>query len=452
MVFSSGEIEKLGFLNRTAELCNIFFNNNDLNGSEFDIFVDYKKDDFILDFKKFIFELDLRLIESDVAVDLVKSAVKKLNDDLENVMINKDFDHSYANFILCFIRFFSTPLSGMVGGNSVNDILDYFSQDFRGFYVKIRSIASRYYKLNDKKIDLNNSLVILEDKIKKLSLRLDAQEKILKNEAKDSLNPIIGNLVKDTNDISDKFKSELLKIQAVSISNLKEQVEKLENDINDTNHDFKASYKDYDTLKKMINLKGELQVTDHYKNRAFWERITYWFMTTGTFSIIILSICLALKGLDEYKQQTSVSVSELIEKYKDQPVDKIEKLYSAAQNHALIYLILRLLFSVLLFSSIIYTSRVAYRAYIHMRHSENMMLKLATLRPFINQLDEAERNQIHKDLVPDYFGKDAGMVDGVNEKFKDLPANVSAVAMKAIEQIGSGGGNSEGKNDKKEEA
>jgi hypothetical protein len=87
-----------------------------------------------------------------------------------------------------------------------------------------------------------------------------------------------------------------------------------------------------------------------------------------------------------------------------------------------------------------------------MRHSENMMLKLATLRPFINQLDEEDRNQIHKDLVPDYFGKDAGMVDSTNEKFKDLPANVSAVAMKAIEQIsGSGSNSSTEKNGKKSE-
>ncbi|MFW2014659.1 hypothetical protein [Acinetobacter bereziniae] len=66
-----------------------------------------------------------------------------------------------------------------------------------------------------------------------------------------------------------------------------------------------------------------------------------------------------------------------------------------------------------------------------------MMLKLATLRPFINQLNETERNQIHKDLVPDYFGKDAGMVDSMNEKFKDIPSNVSAIAIKAIEQISS---------------
>ncbi|MDC4685463.1 hypothetical protein NQ809_17140, partial [Acinetobacter baumannii] len=130
----------------------------------------------------------------------------------------------------------------------------------------------------------------------------------------------------------------------------------------------------------------------------------------------------------------------------------IEKIFQAQQNNALTYLVLRLALSILLFSTIIYTSRVAYRAYIHMRHSENMRLKLATLRPFINQLEEEERNQVHKDLVPDYFGKDAGLVDSQGERFKDLPTNISAVAMKAIEQI-SGSSNSSGteKNGKKPE-
>ncbi len=453
MLFTKEDIDKLGFLSNTAELCNTFFEHirEELIIILNNIYSDYKINEFLNDFKKFLNELDLRLIESKTAVSLVKKNVLHFNDDLKYVLSDNDVSYLSIRFISCFVNFFRKPLGGMMGGSSINDMLDYCSQDFRDFYIRLNEISSKYNKINNK-MDVYNSVVILEDKIKKLNFRLEAQEKILKNNVNDSLNPIINKLVRNTNELSDKFKNELLQIQAVSISNLKELVEKLEKDVNDTNNDFRASYKDYDTLKKMINLKGELQVTDHYKKRALWERITYWVMTTGTFAIIILSICLAMKGLDEYKNQTSMPVSKLIEEYKDQPVDKIEKLYSAAQNHALIYLILRLLFSVLLFSSIIYTSRVAYRAYIHMRHSENMMLKLATLRPFINQLDEAERNQIHKALVPDYFGKDAGMVDGVNERFKDLPANVSAVAMKAIEQIGSGGGSSEGKNDKKEEA
>lgn len=236
-------------------------------------------------------------------------------------------------------------------------------------------------------------------------------------------------ILKDFNDEINRSKANFKK-------DVEDEVAKFKVNFSKVDTDFKNSVKDFEILKKFINAKGEKEITDHYKNKAKWERVTYWVMTFVTFGIIILSVCMALKGLDEYKVKANISVETLLEKYKDQPVEKIEKIYGAVQSSALTYLVLRLIFSVLLFSSIIYTSRVAYRAYIHMRHSENMMLKLATLRPFINQLDESERNQIHKDLVPDYFGKDAGLVDGASEKFKDLPANVSAVAMKAIEQIG----------------
>lgn len=71
-----------------------------------------------------------------------------------------------------------------------------------------------------------------------------------------------------------------------------------------------------------------------------------------------------------------------------------------------------------------------------------MKLKLSSLRPFINQLEPDDRKQIHKDLVPDYFGKDAGMIDVAGEKFKDFPTNVSAVVMKAMDHANDALGNS----------
>ncbi|MDP9804534.1 hypothetical protein [Acinetobacter calcoaceticus] len=301
------------------------------------------------------------------------------------------------------------------------------------------------YGLDLTKNSTNNRLydrvVLLEEQLKKLTNEVNFNS----NQISETVDGFVlkkeEDFDKQLNDLIDTLRSSLNSIHNKYENEIKGKVENLDTLVNQTDQDFKSTFNDYNQLKGLVNIKGEMLITDHYKNRAFWERITYWVMTVGTFLIIILSICLALNGLDEYKEKTDIPVTALIEKYKDQPIEKVEKIYSAAQENALIYLILRLIFSVLLFSSIIYTSRVAYRAYVHMRHSENMMLKLATLRPFINQLNEDERNQIHKDLVPDYFGKDAGMVDSANEKFKDLPANVSAVAMKAIEQISGGGNN-----------
>jgi hypothetical protein len=304
---------------------------------------------------------------------------------------------------------------------------------------------------NDNK-KLYDRVVLLEEEIKRLYKELRISSAQIKETVDGFVLTQQDYFNEQLNSLIDSLRSSLGSIHNKYESEVKGKVENLEALVDLTDQDFKSTFNDYNQLKGLVNIKGEMLITDHYKKRAFWERITYWAMTIATFIIIILSICLALNGLNEYKAKTDVPVTTLIENYKDQPVEKIEKIYSSAQTNALIYLVLRLIFSVLLFSSIIYTSRVAYRAYVHMRHSENMMLKLATLRPFINQLDEEDRNQIHKDLVPDYFGKDAGMVDSTNEKFKDLPANVSAVAMKAIEQIsGSGSNSSTEKNGKKSE-
>ncbi|MDC4908985.1 hypothetical protein NQ998_18315 [Acinetobacter baumannii] len=62
--------------------------------------------------------------------------------------------------------------------------------------------------------------------------------------------------------------------------------------------------------------------------------------------------------------------------------------------------------------------------------------------------------QIRKNLIPDFFGKDAGNIDSNNESFKDLPSNVSALAAKAIEQVGNNIGtkSTTEKNDKKSES
>ncbi|WP_151750150.1 hypothetical protein [Acinetobacter seifertii] len=322
------------------------------------------------------------------------------------------------------------------------------STDLVYFFDLIGKIIN-FNNLSESNSALENKILLVEDRVNRITKRVEDQEILLKKESSLFFKNEFDDMYKEIKKNCEARVIRLNELQLRYTYSLEEDIKNLQKDlnnliilVNNAESDFKNTYEDYEILKKMVQAKGEQQITDHYKNRAFWERVTYWTMTAVTFLIIILSIFLALNGLNEYKKKTDIPVSSFIKQYKDQPIEKIEKIYSFAQENALIYLVLRLIFSILLFSSIIYTSRVAYRAYVHMRHSENMMLKLATLRPFINQLGEEDRNQIHKDLVPDYFGKDAGMVDSANEKFKDLPANVSAVAMKAIEQISGGGNNS----------
>ncbi|MDH2596892.1 hypothetical protein [Acinetobacter baumannii] len=455
MLFNKDEIENLKFCGEIAEYLNDYNEKATSSIKSSKDFFNIEDNKPLESFKNIILSLDgvVNRICKDSEIDTIKDIFNNFCKNFKETKANYKFENFVDSFVLDLFNFIKDLFDNKIlfDSQAYSLSIDYIN------LIKEQLIA--FNNLRNSNINMNRTptlherVVLLEDEIKRLYKELNISSAQIKETVdgfvlaqqeyfNDQLNSLIDNLRSSLGSIHNKYESEV-----------KGKVENLETLIDQTDQDFKSTFNDYNQLKGLVNIKGEMLITDHYKKRAFWERITYWAMTLATFIIIILSICLALNGLNEYKEKTDMPVTNLIENYKDQPIEKIEKIYSAAQENALIYLVLRLIFSVLLFSSIIYTSRVAYRAYVHMRHSENMMLKLATLRPFINQLKEDERNQIHKDLVPDYFGKDAGLVDTANEKFKDLPANVSAVAMKAIEQIsGSGSSSSKEKNNKKPES
>ena len=172
------------------------------------------------------------------------------------------------------------------------------------------------------------------------------------------------------------------------------------------------------------------------------EKKTYWRATTFSILLILSSLSLLAWGLiDYYHDYISTSSCLNNEDFKS-CVARLETIRDITKKIGISFFIMRFVFSLLLFLTVIYTSRIATRAYSHWRHSENMHLKLSSLEPFITELPKEVRHEIHRELIPDYFGKDAGLVEITNEKFKDLPANVSAVAMKAIEQISVSGSNS----------
>ncbi|MCU4553763.1 hypothetical protein KTI87_14060 [Acinetobacter nosocomialis] len=454
MLFSEKEIEDLKFCSDIARYLNKY-DYKDVTSKKGiqKLYSLHNKFDFLEFLRNIILGIDgvvNHIANKDELGNLRKYFSNFLN---SNININKNFEYRLDLFALDLYEFVTNLFEVKQLFN--NEKYEEFVNEINLIRNQLLEFIDLYSSQPKNNIEnrLYDRVVLLEENLKKLSNEVKLNSKKINETAEGLILTHEENFKNKLNDIIDGLRSSLSNIHTKYENEVKTKVESLDNLVNQTDDDFKSTFNDYNQLKGLVNIKGEMLITDHYKKRAFWERITYWAMTVVTFIIIIISICLALNGLKEYKEKTDLPVTTLIEKYKDQPIEKIEKIYSAAQTNALIYLVLRLIFSVLLFSSIIYTSRVAYRAYVHMRHSENMMLKLATLRPFINQLEEEDRNQIHKDLIPDYFGKDAGMVDSTNEKFKDLPANVSAVAMKAIEQIsGSGSNSNTGKNDKKPES
>ncbi|PJF05306.1 hypothetical protein CVD06_03050 [Acinetobacter seifertii] len=294
-----------------------------------------------------------------------------------------------------------------------------------------------------------NKILILEDRINSLiknfkefssdfekqkNTNFDEQKRLFEERANEALITYQNSL----NDLKNQYQDVLIPQVAdlnSKLSNNKNELESLLGDV--------KLYQD-----KMTN-KAVAEMSAHYYKKSQFEKYSYFFVTVLIAFIIVVSVVSAYRGVDSYYDQyvstkscdnldnskekgsSTVKVKSYEECIKDLTVKR-----EATQKYAFNYLIFRLSFSLLLFLAVIYASRIAMRAYNHWRQSENMYLKLNTLSPFIGSLDKSVRNDVHLSLVPDYFGKDAGMVENSKDAVKDLPTNISNIAIKAIEQAG----------------
>lgn len=353
-------------------------------------------------------------------------------------------DFAVGGFLDYIVRFFKDITE------FDENLTDTDNISFLKFLAKTRVIASSLSRDTKYLIeDINEKIRALDNKITDGGFKEAYKKDIASFLEKESLF-----FDEKTSNLLQNFRKDISTIQYDYENELKTKVVNLKNELESNRDELTTLLGDVKLYKSMVSEKTENEISKHYSLKADKEKRTYWYATSITASIIIASLGAAWFGLNDYYQNyVSVGLCNGDSFYMDDSykkcVEGLNKLRESTQNFAFNYLVMRLIFSILLFLTVIYTSRIAIRAYSHWRHSENMHLKLASLRPFITQLETKERDQIHKDLVPDYFGKDAGMVETANEKFKDLPANVSAVAMKAIEQLSSNVSNpSTGKNTK----
>lgn len=437
MIFDENEIKELEVLGGIPEKINQIYSILDVNN-----------------FNKIIRKNEeITSVDKEMVFIEIRKFIISLGDIVKNDLILKDF----FEFPIDLLRekIFSIKLANSM--DFIFDDLIYVFYDFIGFFIRnnedIKSINSKLsfksaidlhtkieYILPARRLAFNSSFFNISSsnannyflgKIKELENKLEisdakiegAVSSYLKNHEKKYKQKLDDSLIK----ISILFNTYKVQYE----NNEKKEVEALSLSVAETRKELDNLFDDIDHYKSVISHKTQDEISKFYAKKSIWERNTYLGMTLLSLVIILIAIGLAWFGLSNY-YTNYVDPTGFIKSSKDLTVDQ----FKLTQTYAFNYLILRLVISALLFLTIIYTSRIAYRAYIHWRHSENMHLKLSSLRPFINQLQKDERNQIHKDLIPDYFGKDAGMVDGVSEKFKDLPANVSALAIKAIEQIG----------------
>lgn len=466
MIFSDNEIDQLSYFKIFAKtlnnydvlllptskgklkIGNEYVDKNDfytILKSSFQTLNDYFVKNFSLNQKKIISRY-IALMNNDLKRGLEP-------DDINNIELRN------------FVKVLTVSIFDFFERMSNDHLLDFKYEEvhtlnsfFKTFFDIIINAAA-YYRGYDEsaKYNLNKKIVILEDKVNNLLKD--------KNHNDGMFEAHLNKLVSDQGIIFNERVDKVIKGFESNISRFQEEYEKkLKGNVEDLTGKLSTSQSELNTLlgdvnlyKSMVSDKTENEISKYYSAKAKKEKNTYWGSTGLSITIIIVSLITAWCGLSDY-YHTFVSIDLSPEQCKKFPdikscAENIKLSREATEKFGLIYLIMRLIFSVLLFLTVIYTSRIAIRAYSHWRHSESMHLKLASLRPFINQLQEEERNQIHKDLVPDYFGKDAGIVETNNEKLKDFPTNMSTVAIKLIEQLPLGGSNSSTeKNNKKPES
>lgn len=169
------------------------------------------------------------------------------------------------------------------------------------------------------------------------------------------------------------------------------------------------------SFKEFIGDETAIKMTNDYKNKSFWEMIMYYIFTGLSIIVIILAFCLSWHTLDNF-----------ITDHKSKEFTQLD----------LIFLSIRLIFSIIIFSTVAFTSRLAARSYLYWKKNEGIYLRLTALKPFIADMEPAKKTEIHEKLVDVYFGKDHGD-HSLNEKIKDLPKNISDLLGKVVDNAAS---------------
>ncbi|EXC02605.1 hypothetical protein J539_1045 [Acinetobacter baumannii 342950] len=382
-------------------------------------------------------------------MDLVLNKINDLNYQL-NLNLNEDHDivfalHSFSLRFFSIIQLFLYDVKNQKNGFERifdNYMEAQFSEFFDLFYTVYMGLSEKNstgkYRLNSLFDNLSN----LKSTVEKLEDKTILNESVFQQKVNDFFKNNVSDFENKANQILISFTNYINEIQNPYESELKQRIDLLTKSVESSQSEVDNLDQAIESYKSLVSKKVQNEISKHYKNKADMEKKIYWRATNLSISLILFSLGLLAWGLiDYYYDYISTSSCLSNEDFKS-CVTRLETIRDITKNIGISFFVMRFVFSLLLFLTVIYTSRIASRAYSHWRHSENMHLKLSSLEPFITELPKEVRHEIHRDLIPDYFGKDAGLVDTANEKFKDLPANVSAVAMKAIEQISSGGSNS----------
>lgn len=454
MIFSDEELEELKYLKESADILNKIYSYYLDRSISFIVIgtSNHATNYYFEQMKNKLIYVD-SLFKSIQDLDYDKSLYKisaVLNDQL------KHYWSSYSRLLMSLENLITTITTCLY--NFFNNIVVYpllprekeakytLSDDFKNFVVYFGSVLNEANNLHQ---TYESKLNVLEDRLNQISnqhaihsSQFDTKVNEFISEQKESFDKNVQNIIRSFRE----------NIQYVYENDLKGKISELIDKFDNNKYELDSLLGDVKLYQDKMTNKAVSEMSAHYYKKSKFERNSYFAVTIASAIIIIFSVLSAYWGVNGYyNQYVSTEVCDKnevdatqgtiippvkLKSYQECMKDLATK-REATQKYAFNYLIFRLSFSLLLFLAVIYASRIAMRAYNHWRQSENMYLKLNTLSPFIGSLDKSVRNDVHLSLVPDYFGKDAGMVENTKDTVKDIPTNISNIAIKAIEQAGS---------------
>ncbi|WP_278397370.1 coiled-coil domain-containing protein [Acinetobacter venetianus] len=365
--------------------------------------------------KKYNFNLNERI----KSIDLKYMEKEYFEDDIQFYKMIMDSFESVNRLRLDFLKFYreikSKYKSSSEGMLKIeNDFYNYANEkkneievNFISFENKIKSLVSKYNVTNDDLNDLNKSYLDVSEKVKGIYSQLtDINSNIFK--LNEELNKRISEFDAELKSRADRVQS---KIHENTISLLKDFTKELDETEVLITQEVNSIKKTSRSFKDFISDETAIKLTDDYKSKANFEMRSYYLFNILSFGIIGFAIYFSYSSLSDFATKHTGDYKAL----------------------DLAYLGIRLIFSILIFSTIAFTSKLASKSYIYWKKNEGVFLRLTALKSFIADMSEAKKEEIHEKLVDVYFGKDE-QEQNLNQKLKDLPNNITQLLGKVVDQ------------------
>lgn len=292
---------------------------------------------------------------------------------------------------------------------------------------KKSEIDLHFNALKDEIESNKNNLILLNkelNNIKKIhsDINKDQSELFIKNlNLSKGINDTKLNLEKTKTELNLEIEEKIRKTNKYFNERFNERLISLDKELNDVNkiiNEEVLSIKDTSkSFKDFISDETSIKLTNDYKNKADREMYSYYFFNGLSIIIIVVAIVLSWHSLNNFSE-AHIGEAKNYDRYD------------------LAYLSIRLVFSLIIFSSIAFTSKLASKSYIYWKKNEGIFLRLTALKSFIADMSIEKKQEIHEKLVDVYFGKDESE-NNPNHKIKDLPNNITQLLSKVVEHSSS---------------